>query len=59
LAYSDEAKKYLDAVTAIHERAANSTRGDHQQLQKTAEELRQATERARVAMELHILSHRC
>ena len=59
LAYSDEARRYSDAVTELHERLDGRNHRDYATLQQAAEQARVGVERARDSMDRHVNQHGC
>jgi len=59
LEYTDLTKVYSELVNELHFKHATMSVTDHHRLLEVAEEARLSSEKARVALELHIRDHRC
>lgn len=58
-AYQSATQAFADSVAQLHAKIGTSLLSEYQALQGVSEEARLASERARLALEQHIASHRC
>jgi hypothetical protein len=58
-AYSFATSDYMRAVKVLHARSGTMSKPDYEEIHKYAEQMRELTEQARLALEKHAAEHGC
>ena len=57
--YEAATAKFAEAVTELQQKIGTSAKQEYERLDRTANEARVKSEQARLALEQHIVAHRC